>query len=108
MYEAEIQAGAEFLDEETPGWELRIDPSSLDLNSQCYCVLGQLYGDFWGFVSTRWSSVGEWHNTHQLGFLGEGQTDPEFKILTQEWITFIKQRLNEGVDIGSDVLAPTV
>lgn len=36
-----VVRGAEFLDENLPGWEKKIDLETLDLSSTCGCVLGQ-------------------------------------------------------------------
>lgn len=44
--EQRAQAGAEFLDENIPGWEERVNPNRLIMNDCLSCVLGQLYGDF--------------------------------------------------------------
>ena len=41
-----MRGGAEFLDEDFPGWADRIDVDRLDLTSGCDCVLGQLFGGF--------------------------------------------------------------
>ena len=39
--------GAEFLDEKDPKWAQKVNLTTLDLGSQFFCVLGQLYGDFY-------------------------------------------------------------
>lgn len=41
-----VQAGAAYLDEHEPGWVDRIDLETLDINSQCQCILGQLHGSY--------------------------------------------------------------
>jgi len=42
-----VNKGAELLDEKNPGWHNEIDISSLSMNSDCHCVVGQLYNDYW-------------------------------------------------------------
>lgn len=41
-YERRIEKGMALLDERLPGWERKIDLGTLDLQSGCDCVLGQL------------------------------------------------------------------
>lgn len=41
-----VARGAAFLDQARPGWAHEIDPGLLDLSDSCYCVLGQLIGDY--------------------------------------------------------------
>lgn len=41
-----VTRGAEWLDANVPGWVERVDVETLDLQSPCRCVLGQLYEDF--------------------------------------------------------------
>lgn len=41
-----VQAGAALLDEKRPGWDQEIDLDTLALESECLCVLGQLFGKF--------------------------------------------------------------
>ncbi len=41
-----VARGADYLDEEHPGWHQHIDPSTLELSEGSCCVLGQLHGDF--------------------------------------------------------------
>lgn len=38
-----VNRGAEFLDENYPGWAGLIDTDALDIGDSCGCVLGQLY-----------------------------------------------------------------
>jgi hypothetical protein len=40
------EKGAKRLDQRKPGWFRKIDQKKLDLGSTCYCVLGQLYGEY--------------------------------------------------------------
>jgi hypothetical protein len=52
---ARVKAGAEWLDEQEPGWAERIDTSQLNMSDPCGCIAGQLAGDYWRFVR-------EWHS----------------------------------------------
>lgn len=39
-------AGAEWFDENHPGWHTKINPETLDISHDCNCMVGQLYGSF--------------------------------------------------------------
>lgn len=41
-----VRRGAEWLDEEEPGWAKAINVERLDMLSGCYCVGGQLFGNY--------------------------------------------------------------
>lgn len=45
-YEARVKAGARLLDEHHPVWAEKVNTAELQMNSECQCVLGQLYGYF--------------------------------------------------------------
>ena len=66
VLKARVERGAALLDAEQPGWAPRIDVSTLELESQGFCMLGQLYGNYhvgtdrlgiqgwrYGFIPTR-------------------------------------------------------
>lgn len=38
-----VSRGAELLDKNRPDWWLKIDLEKLDMESCCYCILGQLF-----------------------------------------------------------------
>jgi hypothetical protein len=41
-----VERGMALLDRIAPGWEERIDLRTLDINNGCFCILGQLYGEY--------------------------------------------------------------
>lgn len=100
MFEQEIARGMEWLDHMHPGWELLIDLGKLDLQSSCACMLGQLEGDYWTALDNYgWYDTTVQNDAAQFGFsvrydLVNGH---HWGILTEEWATAIKQRLDEGV-----------
>lgn len=105
MFEEEIREGSAWLDIEKPGWAMEIDVASLDLNSCSQCVLGQLFGDYFTIVQNRDDHL--WAVNH--GFLVSNERcngivympdekDP-WRILRDEWIDFIKERLDAGIVI---------
>lgn len=58
-----VKAGAEFLDEEVPGWYKRVDTDLLDLSSPVACILGQTFQQF---VGTAFNG-GQFHDGYQAG-----------------------------------------
>ena len=41
-----VQAGSQLLDKIEPSWASKINLSSLNLPTQCDCILGQIYGSY--------------------------------------------------------------
>lgn len=41
-----VQRGVALLDARLPGWRERVDPRTLDLGSECDCVVGQVLGGY--------------------------------------------------------------
>jgi hypothetical protein len=44
--QARVEAGAQLLDREIPGWEKHIDLEVIDISYDTKCMLGQLHGTF--------------------------------------------------------------
>lgn len=84
-----VQAGAELLDREEPGWEQRIDVRELDLQDACRCILGQLYGDYDDGIALI-----HLPDEDSLGFdFGFNSTmTPQFRTLTRAWKALIRER----------------
>jgi hypothetical protein len=104
MYEAEIAEGMAWLDRVHPGWELEVDVANLDQNDPCMCMLGQLEGGYYEALLTHEiPSEGEelgFYTKPEKNFAGWWVAKPEdWEILTDEWRTAIKQRLNAGVKL---------
>lgn len=60
-----VKKGAAFLDKKGPGWHKVIDTGRLDMNSPLYCVLGQVYDEFfYGIVKLELS----YRDTVKYGF----------------------------------------
>lgn len=41
-----VRQGAEYLDEVAPDWFAGVDTATIDLNSNRYCIAGQVFGDY--------------------------------------------------------------
>lgn len=110
MYEKQIQRGAEILDRCMPGWELKIDIPTLQLDSVMSCVLGQLYGDYHvgmamheqvekpapGYLAEYGNF--DWAEDH--GFVEDEAHGFGYQCrLTEEWEKFIKERLDAGITL---------
>lgn len=83
-----VQAGMEILDENTPGWESRIDPEILNLGSCQFCILGQIYGDY-----NKGKHELRIDDGPDFGFDAEGGSDRHYALLTHAWLRVIKKRL---------------
>ena len=96
-----VQAGAEWLDEEWPGWETMVDQSTLRLSDICNCVLGQLYerpakhlspgGNGYGYAVNHFFE-GSNSQARKLGFT----TASSFSSLDKYWKEEIQKRLSSA------------
>lgn len=106
MYkQAEVEAGAKFLDEKVPGWASRIDPNELDMHWWNMCVLGRLYGDYNDGCAELGLDTGDEDGyiddkgtlsvVYSLGYNLPGSEDcyPE---LTETWKAAIRERQEGG------------
>lgn len=41
-----VVRGAALLDAKQPGWREKVDPETLQMRSECGCVLGQVFGEY--------------------------------------------------------------
>jgi hypothetical protein len=128
-FEKVVDRGADVLDKINPGWELKIDPANLSLESGCMCVLGQLYGSYslgcdeverWGLLRGDSSDLGfcvdaahrsDWDDRKARainidtdveiqGWEAVELEEEEFwRTLTDTWIHKIKGRLDAGVQV---------
>jgi hypothetical protein len=97
--DARVAAGGRLLDQRCPGWAARIDGGTLDLADAGYCVLGQLYGDFYAGAEALNLSPAR---CMDLGFascvsLGEGffpatRRRIEYAALTRAWLRELAAR----------------
>lgn len=54
IVEARVAAGAQWLDEQLPGWADKVDLEQLNMSSPFWCVLGQLAPDLLGTPRDDW------------------------------------------------------
>ncbi len=89
-YTEQINRGIEFLNKERRGWVDEIDPTKLNLNDVCGCVLGQLYGNFYEAMTELgiWDVEGE---ATTFGFEGDPFNDLNYRQLTEQWVHRIKE-----------------
>lgn len=93
--EEAVRRGAEWLDENHPGWEARIDLTKLNLRNCTSCIVGQVYGfrddangvifDYWQIL--RDNELGE----QDYGFYSFGDDD-SWGRLTEAWRDEITSR----------------
>lgn len=103
VFETLAPKGAALLDEKMPGWADKIDLDELQLNDQCNCVLGQVYGGYddgtaelFGYIfdDAREGDVPDWGTARAYGF-DAGFMNGEFTgfgDLQKEWEYLIEQR----------------
>lgn len=97
MYQAEIQKGADLLDEKRgKGWEYEIDPNSFEMRSGTHCVLGQLYGDYRQGLDALGLTL---QTAIDYGFNIDPLTDYfeeyGYDMINSEWTRFIIGRMAE-------------
>jgi hypothetical protein len=94
--------GVAYLDAHTPGWADRIDVGRLDMGRHCFCVLGQLHGQFSPAVEAAWPSA-PFAQSIAHGFLAVGMDmgsideieqsiGDEYRTLQDEWVRVIADR----------------
>lgn len=95
MYKDVVNKGAMYLDEINPVWYKEIDRDSLDVGSSCFCIGGQLYGNYSIFLRATRLKDGRLY-----GFTLAGTEDmddfhifTEYNKLTQAWLNAINERL---------------
>lgn len=122
MFEREIERGATWLDEVSPGWEFKIDFAALEMRQACQCILGQVFkneevwvdyieyapvtaGYDFGIVLGTGDEGMDSYDRHRWavnhGFnVDNGLTaygECGFAQLEKEWTEFVKDRIDEGV-----------
>ena len=95
----EVAAGAEWLDEVSPGWEREIDLGKLNIHNRCACICGQSLAKF---VIDKWSTGYE-YALRVAGTNGSRQgwkwaIDHGFDLEENEplWRELIKERFSTG------------
>ena len=83
-FDAEIARGAAYLDERTPDWRERIDLGRLILNDPHSCIIGQVYGNYYGHLNMAIS------DSDRHGFSAEDLSDEAWDQLTMEWREYIE------------------
>ncbi|TDC35672.1 hypothetical protein E1211_15310 [Micromonospora sp. 15K316] len=88
-----VNLGADWLDQQHPGWPALVDLSRLDIDDSLNCVLGQVVGDFWRAPMT-------WAEAVNRGFQVRNglQYDAETEALNRLWRGLIEQR-RAGVNV---------
>lgn len=91
-----IQNGAAILDEALPGWEKRVDRSTLDIQTNGHCVLGQLFGKFLNGVKVLHLPLASTQELYpaNLGF-DKDTASYTWHELNDEWQKFLAEREHE-------------
>lgn len=96
---ARVAVGADWLDERHPGWVDAIDIDTLDMASDCNCILGQQFGDYANAVDDYPGEGDDFLTTDEttaLGFYAGGADSDtgrrDYPLLTAEWKRLILSR----------------
>lgn len=99
-YAARAAAGAEYLDGQMPGWAEQIELATLELSSECRCVLGQL-SDGDGYTGLRDDLHLSVDAAVELGFALDPDADwEEWAGLDAAWAREIVSR-REAAEVTS-------
>ena len=94
MFERQIQAGAKLLEEKVePDWFKKIDLQRLDMFHCTFCVLGQIFGDYFDGLAQLEGVQYHFEVSDNFaidhGFTTSAVDGHEFDQLTQEWMAYI-------------------
>lgn len=98
----EVAAGAQWLDENFPGWEREIDLGTLDIHDPCSCVLGQSLRRKAGIGVTGW---GYGEKVFDIQFVNNEIDGETYSLLCRAfswakceplWRELIKERFSSG------------
>lgn len=98
--EERVARGAALLDGKFPQWEGSLDLDKLDIKRTDSCVLGQLYGGYYGgvrelglydFSETAATEHGFWGAVSPYEF--QDKIEAEYTSLLVAWVAVIKERI---------------
>jgi hypothetical protein len=91
-----VAAGAAHLDRLCPGWAHLVDPDSLDMSLSGWCVLGQVFGNFWTAIREIFPALDDVEASRlaaQEGFQADGwKNDDDYHRLRDAWLAEIAAR----------------
>lgn len=98
-----VARGAALLDEKRPGWFMRVDTETLQIEDCEACVLGQLGVDEFGYHIGRFSmmcerffpATSDGPRTHGFGIDDAIDGEGSFDALTEAWLEAIAARRSE-------------
>jgi hypothetical protein len=98
-----VKKGANWMDENYPGWALSINLSELDMSNCDSCIIGQAAMDaYWRITDNAASAAGYYEHPHEWadehGFDAAYIYDPDkrlnvFRYLEDLWTDEVKKRL---------------
>lgn len=107
-FQEQVALGMKELDRQWPGWESVVDLDRLSLESDCRCVLGQMFGDYsngidelggpvpWnGMINLKWAADRGFHIGTLMASNHEPK-NPEWRTLTDAWRQAIRERRGES------------
>lgn len=92
-----VKHGVEWLDENHPGWERKINLRALDMNDCEHCVIGQAVGDYWNTISNAAGPYTyndlPWSVAHGFDVESGHERPHQYKDLEVLWTEVVKERL---------------
>lgn len=83
-YEARIKKGIALLDEDLgrKNWAKKVDFTKLDLQKNCTCILGEVYGNY--FAGTQELNLDPYSEANKCGFILDPEENESNQSLEQE------------------------
>jgi len=88
-----VTDGASYLDKKSPGWDAKINLARLDMLNSYGCILGQLYKTHYLTAMRELNLTNR--EAEDLGLNSITQSRRAYRIITDEWKKFIKERRAE-------------
>lgn len=94
FFRTQVAEGAKLLDQHAEGWQWAVDVKKLDMHSLGYCMLGQLYHNYWDGVSTLniYEREDEYGFCGPKGIAGFAASFIAYALLKRAWVREIKLR----------------
>lgn len=84
-----VAKGAAYMDATHPGWERKIDLSTLDISDADFCICGQALGGALGYLDERAILGAQGKSAWEHGFVSSYDGDA--------WVLLIKERFDSGL-----------
>lgn len=96
-----VKAGIVFLDVAEPNWKKKIKLEELDLVNGNYCILGQIFGNYFKGkeklgINNRIASELGFAEMNKLEHVSSKELKPKYKALTAAWKKILKPMMKRS------------